>query len=98
MRKQIAHISVHQTSKVIAAMYAAMVTIMMIIPLVLYTMSRGDFLSGLILLFIMPFFYWLIFYIAHVIGCWFYNIVAKRMGGIEFDLVNPGEIDQDDQD
>ena len=35
MRKQIVHISVHQTSKVIAAMHAVMISVLFVLPTVL---------------------------------------------------------------
>ncbi len=93
MKKQITHLSVHQTSKVIAAMYAAILTVLVVLPIVIHLIFLGDYLPAILGLIFSPLIYWLILYIGHVIGCWFYNIVAKRFGGIEFEMVNVDKVD-----
>lgn len=86
MRKQIVHISVHQTSKVIAAMHAAMFSVLFVLPTVLGHLFHGKIISGLLILIFVPFFIWLFMYIGYVIACWFYNLVVSWTGGIEIEL------------
>lgn len=88
MRKQVKQISVRQTSKVIATMYTAITTILVFLPLIVHQLLLAHFSEAILLLFIAPFAYWLVLYVSHVIGFWFYNLVAKRVGGVEFDLVD----------
>jgi len=90
MRKQIVHISIHQTSKVIAAMHAAMVTVLFILPTVLGRLFHGKIISSIVILIIFPFFIWLLMYIGYVIACWFYNLVVPWMGGIEIEVKDIG--------
>ncbi len=85
VRKQIMHLSVHQTSKVIASVYA-LITLLIAIPMGIYTIINGDIIGGLTMLIFLPILYWIFFYITHVIVCWVYNQVVKKLGGIELDL------------
>lgn len=89
MRKQVTRISVHQTSKVIASVYVLFV-IIFAIPVGIYSLVKGDIFVGLSTILLTPILYWLLFYISHVIGCLFYNFIAKQMGGIEFDFRDSG--------
>ncbi|WP_068466800.1 hypothetical protein [Candidatus Protochlamydia phocaeensis] len=86
MKKQIVHLSVHQTSKVLAVMYAAVFTVFFVIPWAVSHLFQGELLAGLIVLVLMPFIYWIVLYIGYVVGCWVYNLIAARVGGIEFEL------------
>lgn len=88
MRKQIVHISVHQTSKVIAAMHAAMVTVLFILPTALGHWFHGQIVSGILILLLVPLFIWLFMYIGYVIACWFYNLVIPWTGGIEIEFAD----------
>jgi hypothetical protein len=90
MRKQIVHISVHQTSKVIAAMHAAMISVLFILPTVLGHLFHGKIVPALLILLLVPFFIWLFMYIGYVIACWFYNLVAPWTGGIEIEVKDIG--------
>jgi len=95
MRKQIVHISVHQTSKVIAAMHAAMGAVLFVLPLSLGYWLQGQVLFGVILLFFLPVLFWILMYIGYVIACWFYNLVIPWTGGIEFEAINcEGKLNQ----
>lgn len=91
MRKQIVHLSVHQTSKVLAAMYAAVFTVFFVIPWAVSHLFQGEMLAGLIVLVLMPLIYWVVLYIGYVVGCWVYNLIAARVGGIELELQDIGE-------
>lgn len=88
MRKQIIHISVHQTSKVIAAMHAAMITVLFILPTALGHWFHGQIISGILILILLPLFIWLLMYIGYVIACWFYNLVIPWTGGIEVEVAD----------
>lgn len=88
MKKQIVHISIHQTSKVISAMHAVMFTVLFLLPTAIAYMFQGDVGTGLGILVLLPFISWLIMYIGYVIACWFFNLVTPWTGGIEFDMVD----------
>jgi len=85
MRRQITHISIHQTSKVIAAMHAVMITILFILPNALALFYNYHLFTGLLVLVLTPFFIWALMYIGYIVACWFYNLVVPWTGGIEFD-------------
>lgn len=84
MRKQIVRLSLHQTSKVIAILYFLM-TLVFTIPatIVLYLQSHDP---QFFLFFIYPFFFAIGSYISTIIMGWFYNLVSKSFGGVEFEL------------
>ncbi|MCB1112320.1 MAG: hypothetical protein H7A37_02140 [Chlamydiales bacterium] len=84
MKKQIAHISVHQSSKVIA-LISFFISAIFIVPgsIIAFVISRE--ISSLAFLLI-PFFYLLITYIVQLLVFWSYNVVARSFGGVEFDL------------
>lgn len=86
MKKQITHISVHQTSKVISAMHTAMLSVLFVLPTVLGHLFNGMILAGILILIFAPFLLWLLMYIGYVIACWFYNAVIPWTGGIEIDV------------
>jgi hypothetical protein len=88
MRKQIVHISIHQTSKVIAAMHAAMISVLFVLPVVLGHWFHGEIAVGFLIFIFIPLFIWLFLYIGYVIACWFYNLVVPCTGGIEFDMID----------
>lgn len=88
MKKQIVHISIHQTSKVIAAMHAVMVTVIFVLPTFLGHLFNGQVIMAFAILIFIPLLLWLLMYIGYVIACWFYNLVVPWTGGIEFNLVD----------
>jgi hypothetical protein len=89
MKKQIIHFSVHQTSKAIASLYAAVIAVLFVFPMGLYHIFfLGNVVGGLLVIFLVPLFYWVALYIGHLIGCWFYNTVARYFGGIEFEMID----------
>lgn len=88
MKKQIIHLSVHQTSKVIAAMHAAMITVLFYLPMALGAWLQGRVISGLFLLIVFPLVTWLLLYIGFAIACWFYNLFVSWFGGIELELAD----------
>jgi hypothetical protein len=88
MRKQIVHISIHQTSKVIAAMHAVMIAVIFVLPTFLGHLFNGQVIMAFAILIFIPLLLWLLMYIGYVIACWFYNLVVPWTGGIEFNLVD----------
>lgn len=90
MKKQVVHLSIHQTSKVIAAMHAAMMTALVVIPSVIGYLLNGQVGSALLVLFVLPLFFWLLLYVGYVIACWFYNLVVPWTGGIELEVKEVG--------
>lgn len=88
MKKQIVHISVHQTSKIIAAMHAAMITVLFILPTVVGHWLHGQLFTGILILILLPLFIWLLMYIGYAIACLFYNLVIPWIGGIEIEIAD----------
>lgn len=81
MKKQIQHISVHQTSKVIAILHLLFSAIVLI-PIGLITYFSTGMPEGLALL-IYPLIYAILTYILFAIYSFFYNWIAFFFGGIE---------------
>lgn len=86
MRQQIVRLSVHQTSKVLAVLYALMGLVLVPIFMLasLASPEGAGFGLGLALLF--PVIYGVFGYVFVALGCWLYNVVASRVGGIELVL------------
>lgn len=82
MKKQLSHISVHQTSKVVAVLYFFMFAVVAI-PVGIFFLATGDVQDGL-LAFGVPFLYGILTYIMFAILAFIYNIVASSVGGVEF--------------
>lgn len=85
MRKQVTHVSVNQSSKVLASLYA-FILFLIVIPYAIFLAYHHQWASALLALIFTPLFYWIVLYLAHAIWFFFYNLIAKRLGGIEFDL------------
>ena len=86
MRKQIIRIAPLQTAKVLAVLYFA-ITLPFIILSTLFMWAipgdRTSSFSGFILL--TPILYALFGFVFTLFGAWVYNLVAQRIGGIEFE-------------
>jgi hypothetical protein len=90
MKKQIKKFSVVQTSKIIAVLYVV-ISAIIFIPFGLIMMMVGSQnnvfpFTGGIMFIIMPLIYGLFAFIGGVIFCFFYNLVAKKIGGIEVEV------------
>lgn len=83
MKKQISHISLHQTSLTMAVWYF-IIALLFAIPMGLYGLYRHE--EAAWAWFLIPFFYLVLTYLLSAILFWLYNIVAKYVGGIEFNL------------
>ena len=80
-QKRISHISIHQTSKVLAILYVAIGLIF--IPIGVIFIIADQKIIGIIYV-LMPFIYGIIGYPLVAVMCWLYNMIAKSAGGIEF--------------
>jgi hypothetical protein len=82
MKKQITRVSVVQSGKVMAGIY-----LLLSLPIALVLAIPGllgvpDFPAGVALVF--PVLYALVAFIGTAFFAWIYNVVATRLGGIEF--------------
>ena len=90
MRQQIVRLSVHQTSKVLAALYALMGLVLVPFFLVVGAASPEGAGFGLGFALLLPVIYGAFGYVFVALGCWLYNVVASRVGGIELVLAADG--------
>ncbi len=86
MKKQITHISIHQTSKIIAAAHAILTVLFFVLPAALGFLFQGHIISALSMLVLSPFIIWLLFYVGYVVVFWLYNLLIPYTGGIELTL------------
>lgn len=84
MKKQIAHVSLHQTAKVLSILLFIVLAVVSI-PFGIYLLLFEDRTTAAPFFFI-PFLYALFNYLFWFVYGWLYNLVAKHFGGIEFDL------------
>jgi type III secretory pathway component EscR len=86
MKQQITRLSPHQNGKV-AAVLAAVVSLIVLVPVFLLASLAGAGTQGMPLwaIFILPVIYLIVGYIATVIGCALYNVITPMTGGIEYD-------------
>lgn len=87
MKKQIRHVSVFQSAKVMAVLYFVIsipFVLIMAIPTVM--MRQPGTGPGLFMLILMPFLYLVFGFLFSAFGAWIYNLVAARIGGFEFTL------------
>ncbi len=85
MTKQLKSISVFQTSKVVAVLYALLGLVYTAIGIIMLIFSEDKTKGAGIFLF-MPVIMAVFGFIFVSLGCWLYNQVAKRFGGVEFIL------------
>ena len=81
---QIKHFSVHQTSKVVALAYFCLTLVLVPVFVVMMLNVRGPEKWFFVLA---PLVYALIGYVFTALACFIYNFLAKRVGGIEFTVV-----------
>jgi hypothetical protein len=86
MKRQIKRISVAQTSKVMAILYVifSLLYSLIGIPMILFGGSQMK-VMGYTYLF-MPILAGIFGFIFVALGCWIYNLVAGKFGGVEFEL------------
>ncbi|EIC30642.1 hypothetical protein [Methylomicrobium album] len=99
MKKQITHISLHRTGKIVAFVSAAVSILFFIALLLVGVISHPEILGRfnaiwlrlLIATLMIPLISGLFGYLFTVIGCFLYNRIAKRTGGIEFTVTESGD-------
>jgi hypothetical protein len=85
MKQRLAHVSVHQTAKVLAMVYGLLGVLL--IPLLwLASLSDPEGAVPIQIAIFFPLIYAFFGYIFTVIGAVTYNAIASRFGGIEFTL------------
>jgi hypothetical protein len=92
MKKQIINISPLQTAKIMAALWFIIsLPFLLLMGVMMFTMpgeARAAF-GGMMLF--MPVFYAISGFLFTLIGAWGYNMLAKRIGGIEYTSVEVAE-------
>jgi hypothetical protein len=84
---QITRFAVHQTAKVVALLYLCFTIIF--IPFFLTVAFAGEDLGAMRWFFLFaPVVYGVLGYLFTAFACVLYNVLAKRVGGIEFTLVD----------
>jgi hypothetical protein len=91
MKVQIEKFSVHQNAKVFAVLMALSSLVMVIPFMLIVSMSAPEGAFPLFMLFVFPLKYLVFGYVMVAIGCWLYNWIAKRMGGLEYESRNLDE-------
>jgi len=86
MKKQITHISVLQTSKVVALMYALMSLLYTVIGLFMVAFCSGPLRVAGFLYIFMPIIMVTFGFLFMMLFCWLYNVVAGWVGGIEVNV------------
>ncbi len=87
MKKQVVRVSVLQTSKVFAVLYLALS-----LPLILLSFlfsPLGSYSPTMMVA--IPFLYALFGFLFTMFGAWIYNLVASKVGGIEYTTVDIGQ-------
>jgi hypothetical protein len=83
MKKQVVHVSVLQSAKVMAALYLVFSLPMVLVMAIPALMTGGEGVSMAMLIFA-PILYTVVGFIFTALGAWIYNLVAARIGGFEF--------------
>lgn len=98
MKKQIIRFSPHQNAKVFAILMtvSSLVFFVPIIGIQMATMpshdGQGNPIDFPYMMFaIFPVFYLVFGYISVAIGCWIYNKLSPKIGGIEYEAVETNE-------
>ena len=95
MKKQISRISVAQTSKVAALLYVIFSLLYTLIGILMVAFGGSPMkVVGFIYIF-MPVLAGTLGYLFAALGCWLYNVVAKKVGGVEFEVTDVAEPSSD---
>lgn len=89
MKKQIVNVSIAQTAKVAAALYFV-ISLPLVAIMILSTLVTGQGGLGMFIMVLLPVFYVIFGFIFTAIFAWLYNLVAARIGGIEYTTVEVG--------
>lgn len=91
MKVQVEKFSVHQNAKVFAVLMALSSLVMVIPFMLIVSMGAPEGAFPLFMLIVFPLMYLVFGYVMIAIGCWLYNWIAKRMGGLEYESRNLDE-------
>ncbi len=84
MKKQISSISIHQTSKIFAVLYGLIGLLYSLLGVIMLFSEKTR--AGGIVFLLMPIIMAVTGYIGIAITAFVYNLVASRLGGIEFEV------------
>jgi hypothetical protein len=90
MTRQITHVSIHQTSKVFALLYFCFSILLLPVGIVVMAFSQGQpqgVGTGLFLM-LAPVLYGVVGYLGSALFGFIYNLLAPRVGGVEFESVD----------
>ena len=83
MKKQIVNVSMFQTAKVFGVLYLV-VSLPFLVLFGLFMIFSGQFLAGLGMMVLTPLFYAVGGFLGTLLAAFVYNLVAARIGGIEY--------------
>lgn len=90
-KKRVKKIGVLQTS-LISAIIFFFLSLILVVPMILimgiagvFSDNMGFAFGGLLMIF-MPIMYAIMAFLMTALWCWMYNVVAKRLGGIEIEV------------
>lgn len=88
MKKQVVSFAPLQAGKVMAAVY--FVCSLPILVLMLVPALSGSQQMPMFFIILMPFLYAFFGFLFSLLGAWIYNIIAARIGGLEYTTVEVG--------
>ncbi len=83
MKQQIKSIGIFQAAKVITVLQAVIGLIYAVIGIIVVIFAEGEARHGGIFLIFMPVIMGVFAFIFTALFCWIYNLIVRRMGGIE---------------
>jgi hypothetical protein len=93
VKTQITRVSIRQTSKVVAILYAIIAAIVAFF-MALFSFYEGEYMVGIMTFILSPLIYGVFGYIGSAIVYWIYNGLAKRIGGVEFQMESHRDLDK----
>ena len=84
MSKQLVSFSIMQTSIVVACLYFVIMLINGIVLFGFYLFNQGSVRLSVVIIY--PIVAWIVTFLSTVVICFIYNKIAKKTGGIEFEL------------
>ncbi len=82
---EIKSLEIFQNAKVLGAIYG-MISVVFGVFAALFALARGHLGRALLFLIGVPILYTTLSFIFVAVLCWLYNEVARRIGGIQFEL------------
>jgi hypothetical protein len=84
--RQIKSFAVLQTSKVMGVLYFLLGLLFVVFVVVIAPAPKGHGHRGLFVIVLAPVFYGVAGFVFTAIICWLYNAIARRIGGIQFEV------------